>query len=145
MSICRRARVHACACRLGCLSPQILSILLYLEHFEGWLLQTFGWPLVCVAVWHPPRSDACNRRAPLIPLLDPFKRGLSSAPVVCLCLLSAAGPGPIPLADQSHSVHSSCHHFLSLSFLFFIFQGFHLVGVLRSLFWLFCFVVLFYF
>lgn len=117
--------VCACARRLGRLSPQILSILLYLERLEGWLLQTFGWPLVCVAVWHPPRRNACNRRAPLIPSPDPFTRGLSSAPVVCLCLLftgrSWAHSSGRP---QSDSVHSSCHHFPSLSFIFFYFLRF---------------------
>lgn len=105
--------VCACARRLGRLSPQILSILLYLEHLEGWFLQTFGWPLVCVAVWHPPRRNACNRRAPLIPFLDPFIRGLSSAPVVCLCLLFTVGPGLIPLAD--HSQIPSIRHVITFS------------------------------
>lgn len=114
--------VCACARRLGRLSPQILSILLYLEHLESWFLQTFGWPLVCVAVWHSPRRNSCKSRASLIPFLDPFIRGLSSAPVVCLCLLFMIGPGLIPLAD--HSQILSIRHVITFSLCLFYFLRF---------------------
>lgn len=78
-----------------------------------WLLQTFGWPLVCVAVWLPPRTNACNSRVPLIPFLYPFIREavFSPSPVI----VPFVHPGLIPLVDhrQSNSIHLSCHQFLS--------------------------------
>lgn len=125
-----------CACRrslcLGCLSAQILSLLLYLEHLEGCgYFRPLAGPLCVLRYGIPPEETLATVEFHSSPFSTHSYARLSSAPVVCLCLLFIFGPGLIPLADHRHSnsTHLSCHQFLCL----FIFHGFYLVRVLRSL------------
>lgn len=114
-------RACACACCLGCLSPQILSILLYLEHLEvcGYLRPLAG-PLCVLRCGIPPEETLATGELHSSPFSGHSYERLSSAPVLRWCLLFIFGPGLIPLVDhrQSNSIHSSCHQFLSLSFYF---------------------------